>query len=409
MTGRFSPVSPAGTLGRSREAVPVPTERSETPAQPLVLDTDGSTPTARSRDVVVMVWSAIDSEHAIPSSTRRTFLAHMARFTAAVPLINSSRDMAQQRVPRIGFMSGAEPSLIASFEDEMRKLGYALGKNINIEMRLARINTNDTATHAAELGAMNLDFVVVAALPQALAMRQANPKMPMVIITCPGMVSNGFAQSLDRPGGIYTGMDELPPGVTRKRLQLLKRAAPSISRVALLSTTPGHGGHETQLADAEQTARDLAVSVKAYRASSTGEITAALDAIRSDQMNGLLNFQGGLSLANRQVIVDFAAAHRLPAVYQSLFFVESGGLMAWAPDQREQYRAGARFADQILKGKKPGDIPVQHPGPYQLHLNKRAAAAIDLRLPADLVAEADNVVSPDDRDRSFVDTKRVVR
>ena len=325
--------------------------------------------------------------------SRRTFLGNIARFTAALPLTDWPRDMPQRRVPRIGFMSGAEPSLIASFEDEMRTLGYSPGTNIQIEMRLSRMNTNDTVAHAAELGAMDLDFVVVAALPQALAIRQANPKMPMVIITCPGMVSNGFAQSLQRPGGIYTGMDELPPGVIRKRLQLLMRASPSISRVALLSTTPGRGGHETQLADAEQAGRDFGFGVKAYRASSVSEITAALDSMRNDQVNGLLNFPGGLSLANRQMIVDFAAAHRLPAIYQSLFFVASGGLMAWAPDQRDQYRWGARCADQILKGKKPGDIPVQHPGPYLLHLNKKAAAAIGLALPADLVAEADNVVS----------------
>ncbi len=317
----------------------------------------------------------------------------MARCSAALPLIDWSRRIAQQRVPRIGFMSGAEPSLISSFEDEMRKLGYSEGKNIHLEIRIGRANTNDSAVHAAELGAMDMAFVIVAALPQALVMRQANPKMPMVIITCPGMVSNGFAETLDRPGGIYTGMDELPPGVTSKRLQLLKRAAPSVSRVALLSTTPGRGGHETQLADAERAAEELGVSVKVYRASSLGEITAALDAMRTDQMNGLANFQGGLSLANRQVIVDFAAAHRLPAVYQSTFFVESGGLLAWAPDQRDQYRMGARMADQILKGKKPGDIPVQHPGPYQLHVSTKAAAAIGLTLPSDLLAEADKVWS----------------
>jgi putative tryptophan/tyrosine transport system substrate-binding protein len=326
------------------------------------------------------------------SARRRTFLAGLARLGAALPLLDWSRDIAQTRVPRIGFMTGAEPSLVASFEDEMRTLGYSPGRNIHIEMRIARINTNDTAVHAAELGAMDLDFVVVAALPQALAMRQANPKMPMVIITCPGMVSNGFARSMDRPGGIYTGLDELPPGVTRRRLQLLKRAAPSISSVALLSTTPGRGGHETQLADAEQAARDLGFSVKAYRATSVAEITSALDAIQRDRMNGLLNFQGGLSLANRQMIVEFAAAHRLPAVYQSRFFVESGGLMAWAPDQRMQYRLGARYADQILKGTKPGDIPVRHPEPYQLHVNRKAAAAIGLTLPADLLAEADSVL-----------------
>lgn len=327
------------------------------------------------------------------NSTRRTFLVNLGRFAGVLPLIGWTRETTGQRVPRIGFMSGAEPSLIPTFEEELVKLGYTAGKNIHIEMRIAQRNTNETTIHAAELAAMDLDFVVVAALPQALAMRQANPKMPMVIITCPGMVSNGFAASMERPGGIYTGLDELQPGVTRKRLQLLKRAAPSVSRIALLSTTPGRGGYDTQLADAEAAGRELGFSVKAYRAASLAEITAALNAIDADGMNGLLNFQGGLSLANRQMIIDFAAAHRLPAVYQSAFFVESGGLMAWAPDQREQYRAGARMADQILKGKKPGDIPVRHPEPYQLHLNKKAAAAIGLTLPADLLAKAHKVIS----------------
>jgi putative ABC transport system substrate-binding protein len=324
--------------------------------------------------------------------TRRTFLATTGRAVAALPLIDWPGGIPQQRLPRIGFMSGAEPSLIPAFEDELLKLGYVAGKNIQIEMRVARRNTNDTAVHAAELGVMDLDFVVAAALPQALAMRQANPKMPLVILTCPGMVSNGFAESMERPGGIYTGLDELPPGVTRKRLQLLKRAAPSMSRIALLSTTPGRGGHEKQLSDAEAAGQELGFSVKVYRASSLGELNAALDAIKNDSMNGLLNFQGGLSLANRQLIIDFASAQRLPAVYQSLFFVESGGLMAWAPEQRDQYREGARIADQIIKGKKPGDIPVRHPEPYLLHLNRKAAAAIGLTLPADLLAEADKIL-----------------
>ena len=328
----------------------------------------------------------------IDSTDRRSFLTGVTRFAAILPFLDWSRGRSQQRVPRIGFMSGAEPSLISSFDEELRRLGYSPGKNIHLEIRIAtRMNPGETAAHAAELGAMDLDFVVVAALPQALVMRQANPKMPMVIITCPGLVNNGFAQSLERPGGIYTGMDELPAGVTRARLRLLKRAAPSISRVALLSTTPGRGGHETQLADAEQAAKELGVNVKAYRATTQAEIGAALDAIRIDRMNGLLNFQGGLSLAHRQVIVDFAAAQRMPAVYQSAFFVEAGGLMAWAPDQHEQYRIGARMADQILKGKKPGDIPAQHPEPYQLHLNTKAASAIGITLPAGLVAEATKV------------------
>jgi putative tryptophan/tyrosine transport system substrate-binding protein len=324
--------------------------------------------------------------------SRHRFISRAVGLSAALPWAASTRVFAQTRLPRVAFMSGAEPALVAAFEDEMAKLGYVAGTNIHLELRLGRPNTNDTVVHAAELGAMDLDFAVVAALPHALLMREANPKMPMVIITCPGMVSNGFAQSLERPGGIYTGMEELPPGVTRKRLSLLKRAAPSVTRVALLSTTPGRGGHERQLADAEAAAKELGVGVQAYRASSLAALKAALDAIRGDGMNGLLNFQGGLSLANRQMIVDFAAQWRLPAVYQSSLFVESGGLLAWAPDQREQYRMGARMADQIIKSQKPGEIPVLHPEPYHLHLNKAAAAALGLKFPANLLAEASKVL-----------------
>lgn len=322
------------------------------------------------------------------TGTRRGFLANAAWLAAALPLIGWPRSLVQQRVPRIGFISGAEPSLVSAFEDEMRTLGYVAGENVQIETRLGRANTNDLAVHTAELAGMDLDFVVVAALPHALAMRRANPGMPMVIITCPGMVSNGFAESLERPGGIYTGMEELPPGVTRRRLELLKRAVPSVSRVALLSTTPGVGGHETQVAEAELTAKELGIVTRAYRASSLNELRAALDAIRNDQMDGLVNFQGGLSVGNRQMIVDFAATHRVPAVYQSHLFVESGGLAAWAPDQSLQYRMGARLADQIIKGRRPGDLPVRHPEPYLLHLSRSAAAAIGVTLPSDLVAEA---------------------
>jgi len=205
------------------------------------------------------------------------------------------------------------------------------------------------------------------------------------------MVSNGFAKTLKRPGGHYTGMDELPPGVTRKRLRLLKTAAPNVSRVALLSTTPGTGGHEAQLADAVETAKSLRLTVKPYRASSLKELETALADIVNDGMNGLANFQGGLSLANRQLIVDFAAKNRIPAVYQASFFVEAGGLMAWAPDQEEQYRQAARYVDRILKGARPGDLPIRHPSPYYLVISKSAAERISLTLPPKLVAQADRV------------------
>ena len=324
--------------------------------------------------------------------SRRSFVRRLGLFGCALPLTA----FAQQRgrspgVGRIGFLSGAVPALIASFEEELRRLGYVDGKNIVIEKRISRPNTSDTLVHAAELARMNLDLIVAAALPQAIEVRKANPAMPMVIATCPGMVSNGFGKSLKRPGGRYTGMDELPPGVTAKRLRLLKTIAPEVSRIALLSTTPGRGGHEAQLADAEKAAKSLRLTVKPYRATTLGELESALAALVSDGMDGLANFQGGLSLANRQLIVDFAAKNRLPAVYQATFFVEAGGLMAWSPNQEEQYREAARYVDKILRGAEPGDLPIRYPGRYYLTLNKSAARGLGLTLPPSLVARADRV------------------
>jgi putative tryptophan/tyrosine transport system substrate-binding protein len=325
--------------------------------------------------------------------SRRSFVGSLALAGGAIVLVAHAPRVRASRVSRIGILSGSVPSLINAFMDEMRKLGYEDGKNLVIEKRISRPNTSDMSEHAAELARMDLDLILAAALPQALEIRKANPAMPMVIATCPGMVSNGFARSLERPGGLYTGMDELPPGVTAKRLQLLKTAAPEVSRVALLSTTPGRGGHEAQLADAEKAAPSLGIKVKTYRATSLKELEAALAAIVTDRMNGLLNFQGGLSLANRQLIVDFAAENRLPAIYQALFFVESGGLMAWAPDQEEQYREAARYVDRILRGTKPGDLPVHFPGRYYLAISQRAANGLGLALPSALVAQADKVLS----------------
>jgi putative ABC transport system substrate-binding protein len=207
------------------------------------------------------------------------------------------------------------------------------------------------------------------------------------------MVSNGFAQTLSRPGGIYTGIDELPPGVTARRLALLRQAAPSVARVALLSTTPGQGGHETQLAEAQAAASAAGVEVKAYRAESLEQIRRALDQIANDRMTGMLNFQGGLSLSNRQLIVDFAADNAIPAVYQATLFTEAGGLMSWAPDLVQQYRVTARYVDQILRGARPGDLPATYPEKYYLTLNARAAQRIGVRFPDSLLAQATRILS----------------
>ena len=324
--------------------------------------------------------------------SRRVFVERVAVLGGISSFGGCVRIFRAPRVPHIGFLTGNLPSLVNAFTGELRRLGYVDGRNVIVESRLQRPNSTDLVEQAAELARMELDLIVAGALPHALQVRKVNPRMPMVIATCPDMVSNGFAASLEHPGGIYTGIEELPPGVTARRLELLKAAAPGLSRVALLSTTPGRGGHERQLADAEHAASRLAVTVRPYRATTSRELGEALDALVRDGMEGLVNFQGGLSLENRQRIVDFAAAHGRPAIYQSEFFVEAGGLMAWAPDQEEQFREAARYVDRILRGAKPGDLPVRYPERYALILNTRAAGAIGLTLPPSLLAQAARVL-----------------
>ncbi len=325
-------------------------------------------------------------------TTRRTFLKGLSLLTALPLVVRGSGLLMNETVPRIGFLSGAgNLELEKYFTEELQKLGFTEGKNIRIEIRLARPNTTDAMTMAAELAPMDLSLIVVGSLPFALEIRKNNPNMPMVLVTCPGMVSNGFAKSLAHPGGIYTGLDELTEGVTAKRLRLLKAAAPTVNRIALVSTTPGVGGHEIQLLEAEKTAATLGIEVKPYRAASLPQLEKALEDLLKDGMNGMLSFQGALTLANRQLMVDFAARNRIPAIYQQSAFAEVGGLMAWAPDLAQQFREAAHYVSKILKGAKPGDLPVKHPEKYYLTLNATAANSIGVRFSKQLLAEATKV------------------
>ena len=326
-------------------------------------------------------------------TTRRKFVKTLSLYCVASSILYSKELSNKQTVPRIGFLSGAGPMHLEKvFTEELKKLGFEEGKNVQIEIRLARPNTTDLAAMATELAGMDLTLIVAASLPVALEIRKNNPKMPMVLATCPGMVSNGFAKSLEHPGGIYTGMDELPKGVVAKRLQLLKAAVPTAKRIALLSATPGVGGHEVQLAEAETTATSLRIEVKPYRVKSLEDLQKALTDLTNDGADGMVIFQGALTLANRKMVVDFASQNRLPVIYQQSVFVEVGGLMAWAPDLEQQFREAAHFVEKILKGAKPGDLPVKHPDKYYLTLNKTAAGEIGVKFSKELIEEATKVI-----------------
>jgi putative ABC transport system substrate-binding protein len=326
-------------------------------------------------------------------TTRREFVRTVSLLCLAPSILQGSDFSKKQKMPHIGYLSGAGVLHLENiFTEELKKLGFRDGENVKIEMRLFQPNTTELAVMAAELARMNLTLIVAGSLPIAMEIRKNNPNMPMVLATCPGMVSNGFAKTLEHPGGIYTGIDELSKGVTEKRLQLLKSAVPTVTRIALLSATPGLGGHEVQLAEAKTAAAALGIEIKPYRVTSLEELKKALADLVSDGMNGMVVFQGALTLANRKMIVDFAAQNRLPAIYQQSVFVEIGGLIAWAPDLEQQFREAAHYVEKILKGAKPGDLPVKHPDKYYLTLNKTAAGKMNINFPKELMAQATKMI-----------------
>ena len=324
--------------------------------------------------------------------TRRSFMTGLAVLGCAFPVALPAQQAQPARVRRIGLVIGDESQgLEAAFRETLRDQGYIEGQNLLIETRYSLRSPSGPGV-TADLVNMNLELVVVPSLVSALVAQKANPSMPLVIATTPGMISNGFAKSIERPGGTATGIEELPPGVTATRLQLLKTAAPAVSRVALLSTTPGRGGHETQLTDAQDAAAKLGVAVKPYRATTIAELKQALAAIAAESMNGLMTFQGGLSYVNRQLIVDFAAAQRMPGMYQATVFATAGGLMTWAPDLVDQFRVAAGYVDQILKGAKAGDLPIRYPARYYLTLNNTTARNLGLTFPPAVLSKADRVL-----------------
>lgn len=316
---------------------------------------------------------------------RRRLVALAASIIALTVSHANPGPQTAKRLPKVDLLigKGFPPD---AFRNELARLSYREGKNIRLHF------VDGDPEYFENLKKREVDVVAVSALSFALRVKNAHPGQKMVIVTSPGIVQNGLAKSMAQPGGNITGIDELPSGLTAKRLTLLHMAAPHAKRIALLSTTPGEISHGIQLADATAHAKKLGLTVKVYRATTDAEVAPALDAIVKDGMQAMLSFQGGLVLKHRNQIVEFVAKHKIPAMYQATMLAEAGGLMTWAPDLKEQFRQSARLVDRILKGENPGDIPIVYPEKYFLTINRGAAKRIGLKLPAKLLAQADRII-----------------
>ncbi len=307
-------------------------------------------------------------------STRRAFIGTLAGGLLTAPFAAEAQQAA--KVARIGYLAvnlAAFPHLREAFLQGLRDLGYVEGRNVVIEYRSAEGKSERLPALAAELVALKVDVIVTASTLAALAAKQATRTVPIVVVAAADSVQSGLVTSLARPGGNVTGLSMLTPELVGKCLELLKQAVPGVSRVAVL-WQPGGVGERTEkdiLKEAEVAARALGVRPQFVESRGPEDYERAFSEMTRASAGALTvlpySMFGG---SERRRLVDLAAKNRLPAVYPWREFVDAGGLMAYGPNVADNYRRAATYVDKILKGAKPGDLPVEQPAKFELVINR---------------------------------------
>ena len=323
---------------------------------------------------------------------RRRFL-----LTSLAGVLAAPRAAAAQpsRVPRLCFLAlypdSERPALYRGFIEGLHELGYDPGRNVAIEYLSADGRFDRFPALAADCVALKADVIVVQTTPGALAAKKATRTIPIVSGSSGDPVATGLVDSLARPGGNVTGLSNLGPGLSAKRLELLREVVPAISRATVLA----NGGDviaAAQIKEIERAAHLLGIKLRVRDVRTSRELPAAFASASRDGDEGLLTTIESLFATHRTQVVELAGRHRLPAVYPFREFVESGGLLSYGPDIGSLYRRAAAYVDKILKGAKPGDLPVEQPTKFELVINLKTAKALGLTIPPSLLARADQVI-----------------
>jgi putative ABC transport system substrate-binding protein len=327
-------------------------------------------------------------------TTRRAFIAGAIAFSAA-PLAAEAQQAA--KIVRIGWLAlnlAAGPHLREAFLQGLRDLGYVEGRNVVIEYRDAEGKLERLPALAAELVALKVDVILAPPTPPALAAKQATRTLPIVFAAAADPVTSGLVTSLARPGGNVTGLSNVNPELVGKCLEQLKQAVPGVSRVAVL-WQPGGLGERTEkdmLKEAEVAARALGVRVQFVEARGPADVDRAFSEMTRARAGALTVLTSAMFLSERRRLVNLAAKNRLPAVYMEREYVDAGGLMAYGPNVADMFRRAATYVDKILKGAKPGDLPVEQPTKFELVINLKIAKALGLTIPQLVLGRADQVI-----------------
>jgi putative tryptophan/tyrosine transport system substrate-binding protein len=323
------------------------------------------------------------------------WLGLFAIVIAFVGLTSVAEAQQPKKLPRIGYLTAAsaeaQSSRTDAFRQGLRDLGYVEGKNIVIEYRHAEGNPDRLPELAADLVRLKVDVFVVQNNTVARAAVGATKTIPIVIANGTDPVAGGLVASLAHPGGNITGLTNLTNDLGLKRLELLKEIVPKLARVAVL-LPPGGLGQELQGMQAVAPSLQLQLHTLQVRVASDFE--KAFEEARKARAGALAMTADptGLFVANQKRIVELAVKNRLPAIYNTRGYANAGGLMSYAADDLENFRRTATYVDKILKGKGPGELPIEQPRKFELVINLKAAKEIGLAIPETVLYRADKVI-----------------
>jgi putative tryptophan/tyrosine transport system substrate-binding protein len=322
----------------------------------------------------------------------RTALVGLGAMIFLAPVVAAQSPV---KAARIGVLAPGTASLQAvrdeAFLYGLKELGYVEGRNIVIEYRYAEGKPERLPALVAELVRLNVDLILTAGDPGVRAAKQATQTIPIVVAISGDLVGPGFVASLARPGGNITGQTTLISELAAKRLELLKTAFPKVSRVAILWNPTGTD-NVAGLKETEVAARALRIQLVPLDVRRADDFASAFPAALRARADALIVFADAVLLTHRARIADFAAKNRLPAMYGNQDYMDAGGLMFFGPNVADMYRRAATYVDKILKGAKPGDLPVEQPTKFEFIINLKTAKALGLTIPPSLVSRADRVI-----------------
>jgi len=323
---------------------------------------------------------------------RRTFIAVAAAWLTA-PLAVEAQPAG--KIPVIGYLDAATPSLTQhlreAFRQGLQQHGWVEGRNVVIEYRSAEGRSERFPEMAAEMVRLNVSVIIVAGEPMILAAKQATSTIPIVMAAVGDPVGRGFVASLARPGGDITGVSNLAVDLTGKWLELLKEAVPQLTKVAVLRN-PANPSHAAFWREAQDAARALKVQILEAQAKTVEEIEPAFVAMARERPGALIVIPDPLLNSQRVRVASLAERQRLPWITLFKESANAGALMSYGPSLQENYRRAAAYVDKILRGTKPGDIPVEQPTKFELVINLKTAKALGLTIPQSVLLRADQVI-----------------